>query len=93
MAERGKAAFVPDGELVLSPRWYGARTAKLVGTGYHEAGHLLELTLIWKDNPGASEEIIFRPLEKQGLCQKCRKKGIRQDQNGEKSEGAEAGNF
>ena len=59
VAERGKAAFVPDGELVLSPRWYGARTAKLVGTGYHEAGHLLELTLIWKDNPGASEEIIF----------------------------------
>lgn len=59
VAERGKAAFVPDGELVLSPRWYGARTAKLVGTGYHEAGHLLELTLIRKDNPGASEEIIF----------------------------------
>lgn len=58
-AERGKAAFVPDGELVLSPRWYGARTAKLVGTGYHEAGHLLELTLIRKNNPGASEEIIF----------------------------------
>lgn len=59
VAERGKAAFVPDGELVLSPRWYGARNAKLVGTGYHEAGHLLELTLIRKDNPGASEEIIF----------------------------------
>lgn len=59
VAERGKAAFVPDGELVLSSRWYGARNAKLVGTGYHEAGHLLELTLIRKDNPGASEEIIF----------------------------------
>ena len=59
VAERGKASFVPDCELVLSPRWYGARTAKLVGTGYHEAGHLLELTLIRKDNPGASEEIIF----------------------------------
>lgn len=59
VAERGKAAFVPDGELVLSSRWYGARTAKLVGTGYHEAGHLLELALIRKDNPGASEEIIF----------------------------------
>lgn len=59
VAERGKAAFVPDGELVLSPRWYGARNAKLVGTGYHEAGHLLELALIRKDNPGASEEIIF----------------------------------
>lgn len=59
VAERGKAAFVPDGELVLSSRWYGARTAKLVGTGYHEAGHLLELVLIRKDNPGASEEIIF----------------------------------
>ena len=59
VAERGKAAFVPDGELVLNSRWYGARNAKLVGTGYHEAGHLLELTLIRKDNPGASEEIIF----------------------------------
>lgn len=59
VAERGKAAFIPDGELVLSPRWYGARNAKLVGTGYHEAGHLLELVLIRKDNPGASEEIIF----------------------------------
>lgn len=59
VAERGKAAFVPDGELVLSSRWYGARNAKLVGTGYHEAGHLLELALIRKDNPGASEEIIF----------------------------------
>lgn len=59
VAERGKAAFIPDGELVLSHRWYGARNAKLVGTGYHEAGHLLELTLIRKDNPGASEEIIF----------------------------------
>lgn len=59
VAERGKAAFIPDGELVLSSRWYDAQNVKLVGIGYHEAGHLLELALIRKDNPDAPEGTIF----------------------------------
>lgn len=59
VSDRGKAAFIPNGELVLNSRWYREKTTKLIGTGFHEAGHLLELALICRENPGASEEIVL----------------------------------
>lgn len=57
--EMGKAAFTPNGELILNPRKYRSLNRSLIGTGYHEAGHLLELTLIKIENPDLSAEDIY----------------------------------
>ena len=66
-AEMGMAAVIPTGELVLNPKWYQSLNKKLIGTGYHEAGHLLELALIKKNNPNAHEDRIFS-LWHEGSC-------------------------
>lgn len=55
---RGMAAFIPNGELVLNSVYYQKLNVALIGTGYHEAGHLLELALIHKNNVNVSSEII-----------------------------------
>lgn len=59
VSDRGKAAFLPNGELVLSSKYYKEATIKLLGTGFHEAGHLLELAVIYKNNPLLSSEEIY----------------------------------
>lgn len=62
--ERGKAAFIPNGELILNPQMYRSMNGKLIGTGYHEAGHLLELTLIKSEKPNLSAEDIYNLYRK-----------------------------
>ena len=59
VSDKGKAGFLPNGELVLSSRYYHKPTVKLIGTGYHEAGHLLELALIHKNNLKCSEDEVI----------------------------------
>ncbi len=59
VSDRGKAAFLPNGELVLSSKYYKEATIKLLGIGFHEAGHLLELAVIYKNNPLLSSEEIY----------------------------------
>lgn len=59
VSDKGKAAFIPNGELVLSSKYYKKATIKLLGTGYHEAGHLLELAVIHKNNPLLSADEIY----------------------------------
>lgn len=54
----GMAAVIPNGELVLNPVYYEKLHAKLIGTGFHEAGHLLELSVIKKLNPAAGMDKI-----------------------------------
>lgn len=56
---RGKAGFLPNGELVLNREYYSKLNIKLIGTGYHEAGHLAELVLVYKSNPKADIYKIF----------------------------------
>lgn len=57
-ANMGKAGFAPNGELALNPEYYNKLTMKLTGTGFHEAGHLIELSLIKKHNPNANIDMI-----------------------------------
>lgn len=59
VSDKGKAGFLPNGELVLSSGYYHKPTVKLIGTGYHEAGHLLELALIHKNNLKCSEDEVI----------------------------------
>lgn len=66
VSSRGKAAFIPNGELVLSSAYYQRTTTKLLGTGFHEAGHLLELAVIHKNNPLLSAEQIIYEIYKNG---------------------------
>lgn len=62
--EKGKAAFIPNGELVLNPQIYKSINRKLIGTGYHEAGHLIELTLIRIGNPDLPMDDIYTLYKK-----------------------------
>jgi len=62
--EKGKAAFIPNGELILNPQRYRTLNKELIGTGYHEAGHLLELTLIRIENPDLPLDDIYALYEK-----------------------------
>lgn len=59
VSDKGKAGFLPNGEIVLSSRYYRKPTVKLIGTGYHEAGHLLELAMIHKNNLECSEDKVI----------------------------------
>lgn len=56
----GKAAFVPNGELAFNPAHYDKISSKLFGTGFHEAGHLIELSLIKKYNPNLDDETVYQ---------------------------------
>ena len=58
-SDLGKAALAPNGELALSNAYYQKATTALLGTGFHEAGHLLELAVIHKNNPGLAAEDIY----------------------------------
>jgi len=66
--ERGKAAFAPNGELALNPKIYKSLDRSLIGAGYHEAGHLLELTLIRNENPNLPVEDIYNLYKKGGYA-------------------------
>lgn len=59
-ADLGKAALAPNGELALSNTYYQKTTTALLGTGFHEAGHLLELAVIRNNNPGLAAEEIYK---------------------------------
>ncbi len=69
VSDRGKAGFLPNGELVLSSNYYQKVSVKLLGIGYHEAGHLLELAIIHKDNQMLELEQIYE-LYKNGIYAK-----------------------
>lgn len=56
----GQAAFVPNGELAFNPDKYTGLSKNLLGVGYHEAGHLIELYLIRKYNPDLDDTTIYQ---------------------------------
>lgn len=62
----GKAAFVANGELAFNPKYYNELSDRIIGTGFHEAGHLVELALIRKYNPNLADETIYE-LYRQGI--------------------------
>ncbi len=64
VADKGMAAFMPNGELILNREYFQNTTEKLLGTGFHEAGHLLELAVIHKNNPYMPSEEIFELYKK-----------------------------
>ncbi|MCI8432444.1 MAG: hypothetical protein HFH83_04515 [Lachnospiraceae bacterium] len=68
-AGRGTAAVIPNGELLLNPLKYRSQNGDLIGTGYHEAGHILELALIRKANSHLQEDAIYE-LYKNGAYAK-----------------------
>ena len=57
-APLGKAGFAPNGELAFNPSYYNKLDTRLIGTGFHESGHLMELSLIKKYNPGADIDTV-----------------------------------
>lgn len=68
-ANKGKAAFLPNGELALNSEFYQRITARLLGTGFHEAGHLLELAVIREKNPSLYADEMYDIYAK-GKCSK-----------------------
>lgn len=57
-AYMGKAGFVPNGELAFNPDRYKKLDSRLIGIGFHESGHLMELSLIKKYNPSADIDTV-----------------------------------